>query len=449
MVRRQAVAKCARAPFNDADFGEALRFAPAFGAEQTEALRRHLSLIAPLPPHRGFLGHLEKSAVAPSPSLINRYAKRLENSPKFALADEEIDTLNRIANRAIVAYESGEGAAIVVPLRPSAGGSTLVLHLLRELHRNGVPALYAGKSRALINSYKKAFPEARNLFANFGHLGGGKAPALIIDQAHRLDGRDGAKKCASYARLTVFLIDENETIVPEEIEKARHIKESARAEVLILPDEPRCGSEIYARWIDHVLELRRVRRPRISSSYDFEMVDSPEELELRLRRSGGTWRIVAGICWNRSVPPQSGELVNDVAPTDSFRRPWSPHPDGLEEGSARHEAALCWVTEPDAQLQIGNVYTAQGSGLDYIGVIFGKDLVARNNRWEFQRREHPAKADPLFYRGKAVSRRERECIRKVYRVLLTRGKRGCYVFFQDLETRRYVERLMAESELGL
>jgi uncharacterized protein len=454
-----SVGTCARPPFNDAEFGDALRSAPAFGDSQTEELREHLSAIAPFPPHSGFLSRLERSDVAPSPSLIERYANRVGDSQIFCRADEEIDTLDRIAKRAITAYQSGEGTAIIVPLRPRAGASTLALRLLRELHRNGVPALYAGKSGRLIHSYKKAFPDSQNLFANFGHLGNGQAKALVVDQAHRLHGPAGARECASYARLTTFLIDENETIVPEEIEKVRFIAESARSnklrpserrrtEVLTLPDEQRCGSEVYARWIDHVLHLPRARRPRMSSSYDFAIVDSPEELESKLRASGGTWRIVAGICWKRSAPTASGELINDIVIAD-FKHSWSPRPDALEEGSSRHEAAICWATEPDAQLHVGNVYTAASFGFDYVGVIFGNDLIARNDRWDFQRREHPQQADGPLYKGPVANRRMPECARKAYRILLTRGLRGCYVFFQDLETRRYVERVMAESEPGL
>jgi hypothetical protein len=452
------VDSCARPPFNDAEFSEALRAAPTFGASQNEELRRHLTAIAPLPPRSGLLRRLELSDVAPSPSLVERYAKKLGNSQTFGLADDEIDALKRVATRAIATYESGEGTAIVVPLRPRTGGRALALHLLRELHRNGVPALYAAKSKWLIRSYKKAFPESQNLFANFGHLGSGKAKALVVDQAHRLHGRAGARACASYARLSVFLIDENETIVPEEIEKARFISESARSsalrpserrrtELLMLPDEPRSGSEVYARWVDHVLDLRRLPRPQTSSSYHFEIVDTPQEVESKLRASGGTWRIVAGKCWKQSEPTASGELVNDVALAD-FERPWSPNPYSLEEGSTMHESALSWATEFDTQLHVGNVYAAQGFGFDYVGVIFGKDLVRLNDRWEFVRREHPWKADGPFYLGQQVSRRACECIRKVYRVLLTRGTRGCFVYFQDLESRRYVERLMAESESG-
>lgn len=285
---------------------------------------------------------------------------------------------------------------------------------------------------------------------------------LIVDKAHRLQGREGARECVKYARLTVFLADDHQVIVPSEIESHRWIIESARSDLLPpsevrephlldLTSEPRCASEVYVRWIDSVLGIRPVRRPRVSSSYHFEIVDSPQELESKLERSGGTWRMVAGMCWRRSEPMESGPLADYVAlPEFDFRRPWNPDRETLEVANPQRQTALRWAqTNLDAKRYIGNVYMAQGFEFDYVGVIFGKDLVRRDGRWKPELQEHQREKDELFHWKGLAKRRAPKCLANVHRVPLTRGRKGCNVFFHDRETRDYAQCVMSESELGL
>jgi len=83
--------------------------------------------------------------------------------------------------------------------------------------------------------------------------------------------------------------------------------------------------------------------------------------------------------------------------------------------------------------QIGCIYTAQGFEFDYVGVIFGKDLVYDPNGagWVGNR---DASADNFVRRsGKDFLRN----VKNIYRVLLTRGMRGCYVHFMDKQTENF------------
>jgi hypothetical protein len=86
------------------------------------------------------------------------------------------------------------------------------------------------------------------------------------------------------------------------------------------------------------------------------------------------------------------------------------------------------------------VYTAQGFEFDYVGVIFGKDLVY-NGSWSGNR---SVSHDNVVKRAQ-----EEEFVNQVkqtYRVLLTRGMKGCYVFFEDGPTKDFfLSRMKAES----
>ena len=69
---------------------------------------------------------------------------------------------------------------------------------------------------------------------------------------------------------------------------------------------------------------------------------------------------------------------------------------------------------------------------DCVGVIFGKDLVY-NGGWSGNRKM--SRHDNVVKRAK-----EEEfvnLVKQTYRVLLTRGMKGCYVFFEDTGTKDF------------
>ncbi len=65
--------------------------------------------------------------------------------------------------------------------------------------------------------------------------------------------------------------------------------------------------------------------------------------------------------------------MNDVA-IGSFLRPWNAKPRAGKVAAGIPKAAL-WANTPSGINQIGCIYTAQGFEFDYVGVIFGTDLI--------------------------------------------------------------------------
>jgi uncharacterized protein len=105
--------------------------------------------------------------------------------------------------------------------------------------------------------------------------------------------------------------------------------------------------------------------------------------------------------WN--AKPEAGRLAAGIPPSNL----WASDPNGLDQGSC--------------------VYTAQGFEFDYVGVIWGRDL-----------RRDPATndwiGDPSHSHDSIVKRsidRFTDLVKRTYRVLLTRGLKGCYVHFQN------------------
>ena len=98
------------------------------------------------------------------------------------------------------------------------------------------------------------------------------------------------------------------------------------------------------------------------------------------------------------------------------------------------------------------MHTCQGLEFDYVGVIVGDDLRFERGRVVTDRTRR-AKTDSSLKGINRLAeedpeRAERiadELIRNTYRVLMTRGMQGCYVFCTDQPLRDYFRRKLAES----
>ena len=198
----------------------------------------------------------------------------------------------------------------------------------------------------------------------------------------------------------------------------------------------RCsGSDAYLQWLDKVLEIRDIDMARFDPKMEFKIFDSPEDLKkaiiekntLRLNSS----RLVAGFCWAWSEPNPDGTLVNDVKIGD-FQMPWENKKEFWK-----------WATDPCGMEQVGTVYTAQGFEFDYIGIIFGNDLV-----WNKSKQAWESVPDKSF--DTQVTRNNKDLVnhlKNVYRVLLSRAHKGVFVYFMDKDTKEYFQSRMAYDPL--
>jgi DUF2075 family protein len=193
---------------------------------------------------------------------------------------------------------------------------------------------------------------------------------------------------------------------------------------------PLGGSEI-------ALGIRRTANVMWDSTDDFEfrIFETPRDLEAAIRAkhaAGQSARLTAGFCWEWSNPTPTGHLVPDVNVGD-WQMPWNAKSgEGrLAAGTAKEDF---WASDPRGIEQVGCIYTAQGFEYDYAGVIWGLDLRydPRSGQWI---------GDPSQSADQVVKRsREQfaDLVKNTYRVLLTRGMKGCYVYFMDEDTRNFV-----------
>jgi hypothetical protein len=196
-------------------------------------------------------------------------------------------------------------------------------------------------------------------------------------------------------------------------------------------------------WLDSTLGYKDTgRKLTRNDKFEFRVFDSPQKLysallkkEAKLKQKypekNNFARLVAGYCWPWSKNlDKNGELVKDVKIGD-FAMPWETHdkvtpPKGYVKWYE-------WAFKSEGIKQVGCIYTAQGFEFEYIGVIIGKDpvydpalkIMVGNRKASFDRTLHQNAANFTEY------------ARNIYRVLLSRGMKGCYVYFTDEATKDY------------
>ncbi|MDQ3040589.1 MAG: DUF2075 domain-containing protein, partial [Pseudomonadota bacterium] len=169
--------------------------------------------------------------------------------------------------------------------------------------------------------------------------------------------------------------------------------------------------------------------------FDFQVIDSPTQLQDLLaekNKKANRARVVAGYCWDwRSK--KNPDVYDIVIPEYGYERQWNLDKDGS-----------LWLIAPQSIDEVGCIHTCQGLELDYVGVIVGPDLLARDGLLVTDPMGRSSqdrsirgwktlmKSDP-----EETFKRVDKIIRNTYRTLMTRGMKGCYVYCTDSETRDY------------
>jgi DUF2075 family protein len=283
----------------------------------------------------------------------------------------------------------------------------------------------------------------------------------VLDEAHRIresskdrftraedwSGMPQVDELIHASRVTVFFIDDRQIVRPGEVGSSDLIrKAAAKANANLLEFELdaqfRCsGSDGYINWIDNTLDIHRTANVlwKKDDSYEFRVVDSVHELEAQIRekaQGGDSARLVAGFCWPWSDPRPDGTLVDDVVVGD-WTMPWNARPEGGRLAAGIPKSNF-WASEAGGLNQVGCVYTAQGFEFDYVGVVFGLDL-----RYDWDTNEWVS--DKKHSHDSVVKKsgdQFLDLVKNTYRVLLSRGIKGCYVHFMDEGTRRFFQSRM-------
>jgi DUF2075 family protein len=398
-----------------------------------------------------------------SKKLLDHVKEMIAQQDVYVLLDEQQVVFNEVLERARRSFHEPRKTAILIVGGPGTGKSVIALNLIGELSGAGYNTHYATGSKAFTENLRKLVgPRARHQFKYFNNYQTAdidEVDVLICDEAHRIresgntrytpkaerSDRPQIEHLLEAARVPVFFIDDLQVVRPNEVGSTELIKQAAQdlgvaVREFELEAQFRCGgSDGFINWVNNTLRLRDTANVlwEGDDTFDFGIVDSVEWLEAMIRAkdaAGHKARLTAGFCWPWSKPDEHGNLYPDVKIGDWWR-PWNARSDSgkLARGIPKSHY---WSTDPGGIDQVGCVYTAQGFEFDYVGVIFGEDLRYDSDTGSWigdKSKSH----DSEVKRGARTESEFVALLKNTYRILLTRGMSGCYVYFQDDATRDF------------
>jgi DUF2075 family protein len=294
---------------------------------------------------------------------------------------------------------------------------------------------------------------AKNMILTPFEVGRSPAPfdLLIVDEAHRLSLRanqPAASLNRQFAEINlrlfgedsntftqldwikaqsaqqVLLIDSAQSVKPSDLPKAilEDEIEKARAgeRFFFLHSQMRVSAGAdYIRFVERFLDGKIDDIPDFGQ-YDFRVFHDLGEMRraiLEKDREFGLSRLVAGYAW--PWKSKDNREAYDIE-LDGVRLRWNT-------------TITDWVNSPMSVDEVGSIHTVQGYDLNYAGVIIGKDFAynSRKGKFEFNRDSYFDK------KGKENNPRLglqfgdqdlAEYVKNIYRVLMTRGIRGTYLY---------------------
>jgi uncharacterized protein len=442
-----------------------LKSYPIFAGDQTPELVEFLQSRVGAGDGADVMATVLASKFKASKKLLDHVKEVIDRQDVYVLLDEQQVVFNEVLTRARGSFHEKGKTVILIKGGPGTGKSAIALNLMAELSGAGYNAQYATGSRAFTENLRKLVgPRARNQFKyfnNYQRADRDEVDVLVCDEAHRIretgntrfmpkaqrSDRPQIEHIIEAGRVSVFLIDDLQVVRPNEVGSTELIKQAARELGVALREfeldaQFRCGgSEGFINWVNNMLGIRETANIiwEGDDAFEFRIAESVGELEALIREkheAGSKARLTAGFCWPWSDPDEDGNLVPDVVVGD-WVRPWNAKPESarLARGIPKSH---CWSTDPGGINQVGCIYTAQGFEFDHVGVIFGEDLryEPSSGSWIGDKSKS---YDRAVARGASTKSEFVALLKNTYRVLLTRGMRGCYVYFMDEATRNFVK----------
>ncbi len=449
-------------PLLDQRYSEGTKLAPIFFIDDYLKLQDYLKKMVGAGDGMDILYEIEHGRIRPSMALVDCVDALYAGNDEFVLLDEQVVAYNTICREL---ERTGRKKTIIVKGGPGTGKSVISFKVLHKLIDKRLNAKFVAPNEAfrevmvkkLIGSKIDKGKNIKPLFGGSGVFFG--APlntydVLVVDEAHRLKGKGAymysgenqIKDIIHASWLNVFFIDDTQKVVPVDIGSVSEIKKAAAEEgseviEMELKAQFRCsGAEGFVNWVTHTLQIEDTANfdGWDSNDFEFKIFDDPNEMYELIKRknkeTNNNARMVAGFAWDWS--DDTNAAINDVTiPEKSFSMPWN----------ARKQRALFAIKE-DSVNQIGCIHTVQGLEFDYVGVIIGNDLKydPEKNTLYVDYNEYKDSSGKKGLKGQ--QERLTQYVKQIYKVLLSRGRYGCYVYCRDENLSMYFKKRLSNQK---
>lgn len=458
-------------PILSEQYRDYIEAAPMFGAEDFPKLRNFITKHIKKGDNGKTIYEIDHGRFRPSKSLQDCLASMMNGNQEFVMIDDQKVAFEVAMSMAKNAVAFGNKKVLVIEGGPGTGKTVLAINLMVELIKTNIVSFYVTRNgspravfkRKLQGEFKKEFIDS--CFQNSGNFyetAANSIDTLIVDEAHRLTEKSGfmgnlgdnqIKEIINAAKCSIFFIDESQKVTLKDIGAISSIEKfanelGAEYQKIELESQFRCnGSDGYLAWLDNLLEIKQTANfDDMDFNYDFKVFDDPNEMRqaiIEKNNINNKARIVAGYCWDWIKENKSDTNFYDIViPKYNFGMSWN-----LDTNSQT------WAIEKDSINEAGCIHTCQGLEFDYVGVIVGDDMIYRDGKiitdvTKRAKTDQSVKGMKSYMKNhpEEAEKTADEIIKNTYKVLMTRGMKGCYVFCTDDELRNYIKNALTRLD---
>ena len=427
------------------------------------------------------------------PEIIN--SNLFKYSPFKSLTADQAIAVKGILDEILKGKRKGKSAKIVVEGDPGTGKTIIAIYLMKLiqdianlvddalLDEDSIFAEYMTRENSeLLMDYKVGLviPQQAlrttlsNVFSKTPGLtkkmivkpfsvgsSSEKWDLLIIDEAHRLSmranqafptlntlyvdinkklfGKDDLKYTqldwmVAQSEAQVLLLDPDQSIKPLDlprsvIDEAIDDAKASRTYFKLHSQLRVSAGQDYVEFIQRLLTDNPMPNPGFGE-YDLRFFDSFTEMReeiLKKNEKFGLSRILAGYAWKWVSKKDSTKPDIEIEGLKLF---WN-------------KTDKDWINSKNSELEVGGIHTIQGYDLNYAGVVIGNDigLDPVTEKIVFRRENYYDSKGTLNNLVQGIIYSDEDILQyivNIYRVLLTRGIKGTFLYVCDPELRKLI-----------
>jgi len=401
----------------------------------------------------------------------------------WALSSEQLELIEEVIHDL---KQNKSGITYLIQGAPGSGKTLVAINLLLYALKEGYQTILTYRNNRLIHSIRKIFDsvekgisdsiEFYSVGSKAGFWGvaeknfrGSSLDLVIYDEAQRMT-TENIKYALRRGRITVFFYDEGQILNAEEegytknfiriAQELSKVQKSQKLNLRFLKGSYRVrGGKHYHDFVETLLRKPECISQGLINSwkydYDFKVFDDIEDLILALERKRIDSKVALVAAFTESPGDKNNKnseenlrigypLYSGFKLYENFNRKiyWLMDP--------KNDYVPFWIEGKSNKLdRCASIYGCQGFEADFVGVIWGRDYVYRNGKWELGENcedniGKPSLKELINEARRGDKKAEQQALKLLinrYRIFLTRGIKGTYIFCEDRETARFLKNI--------
>ncbi len=253
------------------------------------------------------------------------------------------------------------------------------------------------------------------------------------------------------SKYAVLFYDKDQSIKSSDVTyneyNATLHKYFSEVQELELSTQMRCmGGESYTSYVKRIFDCCENTFKPISN-YDFKIYNDVEQMINAIKaldNQYGLSKTVAGYSWKwETKPPKRKKPADNYDYYNGLVRKGAYDINIKGKKLIWNLTTENWINRLDSHDTIGCIHTTQGFDLNYVGVIFGREI-------DYNPQTNQIEVDlKLFFDRNVKAGCDEETVRKyiinTYTTMLSRGIKGCYVYAYNKNLREYLSKFIPHA----